>query len=79
MAAIRVTLFTEEVIFLYSNALSMTDFIAYIIVLGLIFTIHIYKEKVKENRERIARLEEENSKLREAVSFYHDKVSREFD
>lgn len=51
---------------------STMDFIALMIVYALIFTIYIYKEKVKEERKRIAQLEKENTKLREAVSYYRE-------
>ncbi|WP_377890496.1 hypothetical protein [Alkalihalobacillus sp. R86527] len=55
-----------------SNTMSTMDFIALMIVYALIFTIYLYKEKVKEERKRIAQLEKENTKLKEAVTFYRE-------
>ncbi len=52
--------------------MSTMDFIALMIVYALIFTIYLYKEKVKEERKRIAQLEKENTKLKEAVTFYRE-------
>lgn len=60
---------------MYSTGISTFDFIVYIVVMVLVFMIKIYRDRNKEQKKKIEKLESDNLKLKEAVEFYHENTN----